>query len=553
MKKIILLCSLLFTCLNMIAQDLKYPQNYFTWPVAAEQGLAANFGELRPNHFHMGLDCRTAQRENIPVYAAADGYIAKVKIESGGFGRAIYINHPNGLTTLYAHLNAFYPSLEAYIKKQQYSQEKWNVFIDVPAGLLPVKKGSFIANSGNTGGSQGPHLHFEIRDTESDKVLNPLLFGFPVRDNIPPDIIRLYVYDRCISTYEQSPKPIFLKKQNGVYVASNEKIILNTDRISFGITAYDRYTGSTNQNGIYAAFVTDNGITRSKFVMDSINYDETRYLNAHIDYKTKTAGGSYIQHLSKLPGNYGIIYKGLEDGVISLEDEMEHAIEINVSDAAGNKSVIRLKVQAGNSRTPSIASSGTTLFAPGFVNVLENEKVRLVLGEKCLYDSFRFRYANFSGKNGTVHQLHTALVPVHQYFPVSIKPDFMVSDTGKIIMKRSYGTKEDFTDANFNNGWFTAYFRELGNFELIVDETPPVISAVSISRKRIVFSIVDNTKNLKNFKPLLNGKWIRFSNDKGRTFIYEIDENVQTGNNLLQIVVEDMAGNIAERTVNFTH
>jgi len=137
-----------------------YPKDYFTYPVQATQSLSANFGELRPNHYHMGLDCRTDQRQNKEVVAAADGYIAKVKIEPWGFGRAIYINHPNGLTTLYAHLNDFYPELENYIKEQQYKLKSWAVYLNLPQHLFPVTKGMLIAYSGNTGGSQGPHLHF---------------------------------------------------------------------------------------------------------------------------------------------------------------------------------------------------------------------------------------------------------------------------------------------------------------------------------------------------------------------------------------------------------
>jgi murein DD-endopeptidase MepM/ murein hydrolase activator NlpD len=182
-----------------------YPQGYFRYPLDVPIALAANFGELRPDHYHMGLDCKTEKRQNLPVHAAADGYIAKIKIEPFGFGRAIYINHPNGLTTLYAHLNNFFPALEKYVKEQQYEQESWEVFIDIPAGFFPVKKGDFIAYSGSTGGSQGPHVHFEIRDTKTDKVLNPLLFGFALKDNIPPAILRLAVYDRTISTYRQTP------------------------------------------------------------------------------------------------------------------------------------------------------------------------------------------------------------------------------------------------------------------------------------------------------------------------------------------------------------
>ncbi|MEP7278133.1 MAG: M23 family metallopeptidase, partial [Bacteroidota bacterium] len=145
-----------------------YPQGYFRSPLDIPISLAGNFGEMRPNHYHMGFDLKTDHHENMPVHAAADGYIAKIKIEPAGFGRAIYINHPNGFTTVHGHLNAFVPALDAWLKQQQYLLESWKVFLDVPPGLFPVKKGDLIAYSGNTGGSQGPHLHFEIRTTNED-------------------------------------------------------------------------------------------------------------------------------------------------------------------------------------------------------------------------------------------------------------------------------------------------------------------------------------------------------------------------------------------------
>lgn len=558
--------SLMVFSNNSFSQYLEkknYPRQYFQWPVGAIKALVANFGELRPNHYHMGLDCRTEQVENKPIYAAADGYIAKVKIEPWGFGRAIYINHPNGMTTLYAHLNDFYPALESYIKQQQYLLQSWAVFLDIPPALFPVNKGSIIAYSGNTGGSQGPHLHFEIRDTKTDKVLNPLLMGFPIADNIPPSVLRLAVYDRCLSTYEQTPKIYPLRKVNGVYVPASGKISVNTEKVSFAITAYDRYTGSTNQNGIYDAVLYDNEEPVAGFQMDSISYLETRYLNAHIDYKLKANGGSYLQHLSQLPGNNGGIYKTNADkGVISFETEREHAIKIDVGDPNGNISTIRFDIvsNAFSTARHSSAEGLQKQFHPGFINVFENDQVRFYLGETALYDSFTFRYNESRDVKGNpVYQVHNTTVPLHTYFNLNIRGNFSATDTGKIVMYRFAGAKTDYKKAVGQDGWYKAAFREFGNFQLMIDTIPPVVrpigfvNGMNASRlSRLLFAVTDNTEELNSFTALLDGKWIRFSNDKGRTFIYKFDEHCPPGRHELVIKVEDQVGNITRKTYTFT-
>src|SRR5882762_9681680 len=195
-------CSLYsLSSFSQVFPPVGYPRDYFRDPLDIPMSLAANFGELRPNHYHMGLDIRTQRKENLPVMAAADGYIARVSIEPGGFGQAIYIRHPNGYTTVYGHLNKFFPALAAYVREQQYRLESWQVKLSLPPNLFPVRKGDLIAYSGNTGGSQGPHLHFEIRRTDGDVNLNPLLFGLPVPDNTAPTILRLAWYDRGQSVY----------------------------------------------------------------------------------------------------------------------------------------------------------------------------------------------------------------------------------------------------------------------------------------------------------------------------------------------------------------
>lgn len=562
---ILYICSFFLPAISMAQMfaPKNYPQGYFQWPVGAKVALAANFGELRSNHYHMGLDCKTDQRVNLPVYAAADGYVAKVKIEPFGFGRAIYINHPNGLTTLYAHLNDFYPALETYVTEQQYKQKQWKVMLDIPANLFIVKKGDLIAGSGNTGGSQGPHLHFEIRDTKSDKVLNPLLFGFPIKDQVAPDILRLAVYDRRYSTYEQTPRIYPLKKVNGIYrpVAGNIKI--QSDKVSFAITAYDRYSGSTNQNGIFRAELFDNDRAITGFEMDNISYDETRYLNAHIDYRTKANGGPYLQHLSVLPGYNDGIYRSMpgENGVIRLENDTPHEITITATDANDNYSTLKFSIKKDGIPPERPAVVSGQLFKPGMINVFENSSLRFYLPEKCLYDSFHFSYSASVQKEGRpVYQVHNNQVPLQDYFQLKIRDDYNSADTGQMIMLRFWNNKKDYKKATFENNWYKAAFREFGNFLLIADSIAPTITALGGFRDgmnaarlhRIAFLVADNTEEIKQFTALLDGNWLRFSNDKGKVFSYTFDKFCPPGEHELKIIVEDLAGNKTEKTYHFS-
>jgi murein DD-endopeptidase MepM/ murein hydrolase activator NlpD len=558
---------------NMAAAQLfpakNYPRDYFIYPVAAVKAYVANFGELRPNHYHMGLDCRTDQVQNKKVLAAADGYIAKVRIEPWGFGRAIYINHPNGLTTLYAHLNAFYAPLEKYVKQQQYAVKSWSVFLDLPANLFPVKQGDTIALSGNTGGSQGPHLHFEIRDTKTDKALNPSLFDFGIADDVSPDVYRLALYDRRISTYEQTPKLFRLKKVNGIYVTSPSLIMTKTDKVSFGLVAFDRYTGSYNNNGIYETVLYDNNIPVVGFQLDSIGYDETRYLNAHIDHKYRKNGGPYIQHISKLPGYNTGMYKTFNgDGVISTADDSTHNIKLVVKDAHGNASVVQFDIKRNPAYTEKKISDSASffhhqVFHPGYINIFENANIRFYLPPNALYDSLIFTYKETTPYPGhTIYQLHNPGIPVHSYFPVSIKAE--TGFPGKLVMHRFAANKHDYVKAEpvvygKETGWYKAAFREFGSFELMVDTTAPAITPIGFKNgmncsklKRIVFVIQDNTEEIKKFTASLDGNWLCFSNDKGSRFIYDFDEMCPAGEHELKIIAEDQVGNVAEKVYKFT-
>jgi hypothetical protein len=541
-----------------------YPKGYFRDPLNIPISLAGNFGELRPNHYHMGLDIRTNHRENLPVFAAADGYIAHIKVEPAGFGQAVYINHPNGYTTVYGHLNDFFPALSAYVKRQQYKMESWRVFLDIPPGMFPVKKGDLIAYSGNTGGSEAPHVHFEIRSTADDVNKNPMLFGMLIEDNTAPVILRLAVYDRTKSIYEQSPRILPVRRSGNFYSLANGIIITNSPKVSFAISAFDTESGTSNRNGIYEADLFDNNNAVIGFQMDNISYDKTRNVNAHIDYKTKARGGPFLQELFQLYGYVNSIYHQVSgDGVIDLSDGAIHSIKIEVRDPVGNISELEYKVKFNGNVIKDLGPPGKK-FYPMMLDGSETDDFAFYIGEKCLYDSIDINFLKLPNQNpggvSNIYLIGSTNIPLQDSFLVRIKANTNLSSDkkNKTVMERFAGSKRDVKKVEWQNDWASAHFRDFGSFQLVVDEVPPVIVPVgfydgaNVSRvKRIVFIIKDNMGSFKNFRAELDGNWLRFTNDKGKSFIYKFDEHCPKGKHELKVSVEDEAGNVGVKIFRF--
>jgi hypothetical protein len=549
--------SFIFSC---YCEAQTYPQNYFRHPLDIPMQLVANFGEIRANHWHMGLDIRTQQKVNLPVFAAADGYVSRIVVEPGGFGQAIYIDHPNGYTTLYAHLNAFFPALADYVKKQQYAKQSWNIDIPIPSNLFPVKKGTFIARSGSTGGSEGPHVHFEIRDTKTGKCLNPLLFNFPIADAVAPTIYRLAMYDRNKSTYEQTPQVITLKKEGSKYKLPSELLRVGSDKISFAINAVDHFSGTLNPNGIYCAEIMIDDKPVSQFVLNNIGYDETRYINAQVDLPYKSRGGPTLQQISPLPGAMKVAYDVFNGtGIIELKDREPHNIDIEVQDANKNTSTIHFSVQYDPTLTKPYLPSPVQELVPGQVNVVELDAFELFTTESTLYDSIHVNYEMVSNKEtGAVSAMHkflTAGIPAHDLFTVRIKPDIDITadQRDKLVIKNISGSRTFVSKASWQNGWLSARFRQFGTFQAFIDTTPPAVNAppTNLSKtSRLVFTPRDNFNTIKSFRAEVDGKWLCFSNDKGKTWIYQFDEKFPRGAHELKLTIQDEAGNVMERTWN---
>jgi len=292
--------------------------------------------------------------------------------------------------------------------------------------------------------------------------------------------------------------------------------------------------------------------------MDSTGYNETRYLNAHIDYKTHESGGPYLQHLSPLPGYKNGIYKTAkgEDGLIRLTDNESHEINIVVNDANGNHSELKFELTKSDMPVQPNNVETAKIFQPNMVNVFENESIWVYLKDSCLYDTFLAKVKELPGK---IFQVQDDKIPVHCYFQTWIKGDFAIADTGKIVMKQVAHGRQRFKKAVYKKGWYNASFRDFGTYQLLKDTTPPAVAPLGGFRNginaqnlnRIAFSVSDNSVDIANFTALLDGEWILCSNDKGKVFVYEFDEKCTPGEHNLQIIVTDIVGNKTEKSYQF--
>lgn len=560
MKYFILPILLIFFWQTLMAQSSinfppkKYP-NSFRNPLATPFSLVGNFGECRPNHFHSGIDVRTDGKENKNVYAIEDGYVSRVHIEAGGFGNAIYINHVGGYTSVYAHLNTFFPKLEEYVRKKQYEAETWAIDLTFYPDQFIVRKGSFIALSGNTGSSQGPHLHLEIRNAKTEAPLNPLLFFNEIEDDIRPIVKQLAIYDARKSIYEQSPS---LHKISGGLIA--KKVIeVSTDKVYFGIVADDFMKIATGTLGVYEMRLYVDNRPTFAWQMDNISYDITRYMNAHADYRARKNNGPWIQLCTQLPNDRLTIYKTAtpDRGVVDLSDGAVKEIRIEVYDTKFNKNTLLFSVKGIQNST---AINCSKEFVAGKTNVFKNDYLSFSLSEDALYDNICFRTSIGPGSNEYtyLYQIYENEVPLHSYFDLQLKPKKEIpalykSKVALVLSKKANGVlAKKGIAANMVNGQVVASVREFGTYEISIDQAPPVITSrlqdkMNISKEKVLyFTIKDAITSVKKCTATVDGQWVRLV-QKGSTYYYEIDKYFPVGSHQLKITATDENNNTSEK------
>jgi murein DD-endopeptidase MepM/ murein hydrolase activator NlpD len=542
----------LLCCSTLFAQN-NFPKDYFSPPLDIPMQLSGNFGELRPNHFHAGFDYKTQQREGLKVYASAEGYVSRIKISTFGNGKTIYITHPNGYTTVYAHLQKAVGPIQDFITTTHYKEQSFEIEMYLKPGEIPIKKGEWIAVSGNTGASEGPHLHYEIRDSKSEFIINPMLFGFDsgCRDTKKPTISGLYVYPLFSSTVNKSNRPIVLNyslQKDGTYLS--DKVLANGP-IGFGITADDYDDVSFNKNGVYSVNSFLNGQLKFGYQFDTHSFDDMRYVNALIDYSKYKKTGQRVQKLF-MKNKYGLAFITTDaiKGQVIPTPNLDNIYRIEVADFFGNKTQITVPIQFDT--TSAIIpqeSRVSSYFIKSTVDaVFEKENASVFFPAGTFYDDFEL---NFDVKNGILF-LHDDSVPAHSNFTISLTD----STLSKELLEKTFIARIDGDQINYNTTYrkdsvFSTKGKTLGKYKLVTDTIAPKVTIAKpmegkwVNQDAIQIQISDSGSGIKTYNGFLNDRWVLFEYDnKTKTIThYFADDFLLNGANELKVIVTDAMGN----------
>ena len=535
----LILISILF--LNTLS-DFPVDRTLFISPLRIPLSLSANFGELRVDHFHSGIDIKTQGVTGKEVVAAADGYVYRIGVSPTGFGNALYLRHPSGYSTVYGHLQKFSPEIDAYVKSQQYERKSFSVTLFPPKEMFRVKQGDLIAFSGNSGGSGGPHLHFEVRKADSEIPVNPLLFNFGPADNIKPVIEKLFIYPAISSSKINSLhniKKISVAGSNGnYYIPSGDEITISGPA-GFGIKAYDQLNDNSNKCGIYSIELRIDSSLKFSYIMDEFSFTESRYINSHIDYETYIRENSYIERTFVLPNDKLSVYKNVVNrGIFNFTDAKTHHVEISIKDVYNNRSVLSFNVK---SSVPSNVSNEEPV-REGIImpynrnNLFRAQDITLSIPSGALYDTLYFLYKRDTGTPqmlSDVHYVHNKYTPLQRPCSLSIKPTYIPSgkESKMLIVHMSDDFKKSGITSSYSDGYVTGDIVSFGMFFVGIDTVAPAIYANQLQpgadltgKSELRIRITDDLSGIKSYEPAIDGKWALFEYDqKNDVLIYRFD------------------------------
>ena len=546
----------LFFILSITAvfgQDVRVDSKYHS-PLGIPLQLSAIFGDIRPNHFHMGLDFRTNQKEGIPIYSINDGFISRIKISTNGYGRVIYIDHPNGITSVYAHCSAFSKEISDYILPKQVAAFSNDIDLKLEKNEFPLKKGDFIALSGNSGSSTGPHLHFELRETKTEHALNPLLYGFSITDNFSPSIDAIKIYAVDEKGYQIPGKSMMIKVQkskNGFVIPTN-KIILPKDfvpsygQLAFSVSGTDRIGSNGTNCGLFENICLVDNDTLFHSVCDQISFDDSRYVNSHQDLDEYKKSKTRFHKLFKTAHNPLNIYHYESLGTLKIGPKDTLTVQISLKDVSKNNSNLSFTII-----TPSQAPvysekfySSKTYFIPDSAYHLVGKQMKIDIEPFTFYEPVK----KFDEINN--NRFGSSEIPIQKSFKIEMSSLPNINTEKQFIQILSNGKANALLTTQIN-GKLNAESKLFGIYSVKIDTIAPKITPLNfketdsvITKSTLTWKVSDSQTDIKNYNLLVNGEWFPLEYDlKSNRLIY-VRDKIHRMEEKIEVLVTDGCGNI---------
>ncbi len=550
MYRAITLILLQFLMLYSIGQD----GVSFHPPVKIPMYLSGNFGEIRSDHFHSGIDIKTQGSTGHRVSSVEEGYISRIKVQANGYGKSIYISHPNGYTSVYGHLDRYREDIAAYVERMQYKKQSHTVDLYPDKSAFPLDRGELVAYSGNTGSSSGPHLHFEIRSTANQHPTNVLAYNFDIKDQRAPRFHSLYVYPMNSSSQVNGKTERFSSKvvrDKGIYTIPSGSSLEASGALGISVEVFDYLDGASNRCGIHTLeMYVDNNLSYSH-IMDEFAFSETRYINAHIDYEERTTSGNKVHRLHRLPNDRLRIYnQELENKPLQIEEARNFNIRIVASDVAGNSSALEftLKGREGTNIDHISEKGDVTHMKYNEVNSFKEGSVSLMIPANSLYQDLNFSFNSSPPAFGSLtpfYQIATSVVPVHKAYTLSIECPDLDPSLRKRLLLISHDDKGEVVSAGgeYKDGHVHAKLRKFGAYAVAVDTIAPQITPLGNMR----FTITDELSGIAKYEGYIDNQWALFEYDpKNDLLSYHLDESriSKETDHELELYISDEKGNV---------
>lgn len=560
-QTLILPFFLIFIQLSSFGQTI--PEGGYHAPIGIPLILSSNFGELRPNHFHMGVDFKTNNRIGYNLHSIEKGFVSRIKVSPYGYGKVVYIDHPNGVTSVYAHCSEFKGKVDSIVRATQEQEHDFEVEIFPRTGEISLAKGEVFALTGNTGSSTAPHLHFEIRDTKTEAALNPLVFGFDIADTKAPEIRGVKVYSLTKDGYRfpnKSTVRTASKGSTGYYVSGNKITIpanycTESGGIGIAVDAIDRLNGASNQCGLYGSILIVNGDTIFGQRTDRVPFESTRYVNSHKDFEEYSKNRKKYHKCFKTTQNSLPIYEFGENGIIKCKPGDILKVEYVGYDPKGNRSTLNfdIAILAGQMNPNDGIGLDLSYLQPGHSLQLENETRQVQFGVETVYEPLKMNESKLDTEIGK------AATPVHKEYIIKVKSSEVDDGKHYIEVITAKGRKRAMITA-YSDGWYHAHSKYFGQYSLKRDLTSPTISTKNFkstttytSSKKLTWKIGDGQTGIADYDLFIDGKWYLIEYEsKGSYVTFNRPDGIK-GSKEMKLVVVDKVGNEKEwvRTIVF--